>query len=92
VWQSGAWLDDSHTVILDRVVFVYDHRRGHEKAIANALQRYVLTRPSDNWNVLLPSIGLARCKIRAPLVWCGNDEIDGATLLGSEKLPSGVTK
>ena len=91
-WEAGAWLDDAHTVMLDRVVFVYDDRHGHEKSITNALQQYILARPPADPSLVLSSIALARCKIRTPLVWCGCEEVDGGTLLTSGKIRANVRK
>ena len=78
--KSGAWLDDAHTVILDRVVVLYDDRTDQGKSIKQALQRYVAARePSDP--SIHSSIWLARCNIRPPLTWCGCETVDAATLL-----------
>jgi hypothetical protein len=91
-WEAGAWLDDAHTVMLDRVVFVYDHRYDHETSITTALQQYILACPPAEPSLLLSSIVAARCQIRNPLVWCGYEEVDGNTLLGSGRLRADVTK
>ncbi|HEY4211611.1 MAG TPA: hypothetical protein VGM84_09040 [Steroidobacteraceae bacterium] len=85
-WQLGGWLDDAQTVILDRVVFVYDQRQAHEQAIIQALQRYLPTQPPGNTRELLASVALARCRIRSPLIWGGCEEIDGRMLLDAGKL------
>jgi hypothetical protein len=91
-WEAGAWLDDAHTAMLDRVVFVYDRRHSHETRITTALQQYMLARPPAEPSLLLSSIVAARCQIRNPLVWCGYEEVDGNTLLGSGRLRADVTK
>lgn len=92
VWQSGVWLDDSETAMLDRVVFVYDQRQHHEKTISKALERYMLAHPPGDRRLLLSSIAFARCKISTPLVWHGCEEVDGNTLLDTGDLRVGITK
>jgi len=89
-WESGGWLNDAQTVILDRIVFVYDGRRGHETSITKALQRYLLARPHPDPNLVLSSIALARCKIRTPLVWCGHEEVHVSVPVGTEKIQLNV--
>ena len=91
-WEAGAWLDDAQTVMLDRVVFVYGHRYNHETSITAALQQYIVARPPTEPGLLLSSIVAARCQIRSPLVWCGYEEVDGSTLLGSGRIGADVTK
>jgi hypothetical protein len=92
VWQSGVWLDDSQSIMLDRVVFVYDQRQHHEETISKALARYMLAHPPGDPRLLLSGIAFARCKISAPLVWHGCDEVDGNALLDAGKLPVRITK
>lgn len=87
-WECGAFLDDARTIMLDRVVFVYNGRQGHEHPIAKALEQYILARRPDVPSVFLSSIALARCDIRTPLVWRGHEEIDSKVLLSAKKLPA----
>jgi hypothetical protein len=87
-WQSGVFLDDAQTIMLDRVVFVYNERQGHEESITKAVEKYILASRPDSPSVFLSGISLARCKIRTPLVWCGHEEIDGNTLLSEVELPA----
>jgi hypothetical protein len=91
VWQTGGWLDDSRSIVLDRVVFVYA-RQHHEEAISKALARYMLAHPPGDLRQLLSGIAFARCKTSTPLVWHGCDEVDGNALLDAGKLRAGITK
>lgn len=83
-WQVGVFIDDARTIVLDRVVFVYNGRQGHEQPILKALEQYILAHRPDVPSVFLSGIALARCNIRTPLVWHGHEEIDGNTLLRAE--------
>jgi hypothetical protein len=87
-WECGAFLDDAQTIMLDRVVFVYNGRQGHEHSIAKALEQYIVARRPDVPSVVLSSIALAHCDIRTPLVWRGHKEIDSNILLNTRKLPA----
>jgi hypothetical protein len=75
------FLNNVESGILSRLVFVYDSRTNHERAIATALRRYLLAhRPPYGDAVFLAHIALARCKVRSPLIWDGYEEISAATL------------
>lgn len=79
-WQVGSWLNTAETLLLDRVLFVYDSRDRHENAILSSLQRYLAKHPAANPD-LLSSIVLVRCEIGIPLVWKTFAEYDSAQLL-----------
>lgn len=83
-WQVGTWLDLKETILLDRVVFVYDLRQKHESAILTHLRRYLKEHPLDHAERVLSSIVLVRAKIATPLVWEGYEEVTAWAAL-SEK-------
>lgn len=74
-WHTGTWLDLKETILLDRVVFVYDMRQKHESAILTHLRRYLKDNPLDHPERVLSSIVLVRAKIVTPLVWEGFEEV-----------------
>lgn len=80
-WQVGTWLDLKETILLDRVVFVYDIRQKHESAILTHLRRYLKEHPLDHPERVLSSIVLVRAKIATPLVWDGFEEVTAWTAL-----------
>lgn len=84
-WQVGSWLNTAETVLLDRVLFVYDARQRHENMIRLALQRYLEKHPATNPD-LLSSIVMVRCDIGIPLVWKGYVEFDSVQLLNSNQM------
>jgi len=79
-WRVGSWLNTAETLLLDRVLFVYDARHRHENMILGSLKRYLAAHPDSNPD-LLSSIVLVRCSIDLPLVWRGYQELDSAHLL-----------
>jgi len=80
-WQVGTWLDLKETILLDRVVFVYDIRQKHENSILAHLRRYLKENPLDHPERVLSSIVLVRAKIATPLVWEGFEEVTAWTAL-----------
>jgi hypothetical protein len=80
-WHAGTWLDLKETILLDRVVFVYDVRQKHESAILAHLRRYLKEKPLDHPERILSSIVLVRAKITTPLVWEGYEEVTAWTAL-----------
>lgn len=74
-WHAGTWLDLKETILLDRVVFVYDTRQKHEGAILAHLRRYLKAHPLDDPERVLSSIVLVRAHISTPLVWEGFEEV-----------------
>lgn len=80
-WQTGAWLNSAESVMLDRVLFVYDSRQRHEHAIINALARYLKEHHTPNEQIILSSIILVRCEISIPLVWRKHEEFTALELL-----------
>lgn len=84
-WSVGSWLDAAETIMLDRVLFIYNSRQRHENTILRALQRYLGKHPATNTDLLL-SIVLVRCQVGLPLVWQGFSEFDSAHLLKAKGL------
>lgn len=80
-WKVGSWLNSAETVLLDRVMFVYDARQRHENAILSALSRYLREHPTQNEALILSSIVLVRCEIALPLVWRGYTELTALELM-----------
>lgn len=81
-WKVGSWLNAAETLLLDRVLFVYDSRHRHENMILSSLKRYCAKNPATNPD-LLTSVVLVRCEIGLPLVWKDYEEIDSAELLST---------
>jgi len=79
-WSVGSWLNAAETLLLDRVLFIYNSRQRHENTILRALQHYLEKHPATNPD-LLSSIVLVRCQVGLPLVWEGFQELDSAHLL-----------
>ena len=79
-WKVGSWLNAAETLLLDRVVFVYNSRHRHENAILRTLQRHLEKNPATNLD-LLSSIVLVRCDVTLPLAFHGYEEFDSAQLL-----------
>ena len=77
----GKCLDAEKTIILDRVIIVFNEKERHERRIKQLLREYISKHHTDNPDALLASIILCRCKVDAPFVWHGHEEVDGATLL-----------
>lgn len=84
-WQTGAWLNSAESVMLDRVLFVYDSRQRHEHAIMHALSRYLKEHHTQNEHIILSSIVLVRCQVDIPLVWRGYEELTALELLNKNK-------
>lgn len=82
-WQVGSWLNSAETLLLDRVLFVYDARHRHENMILSTLRRYLERNPVSSPD-LLSSIVLVRCDVGLPLVWHGYTELDSAQLLAAQ--------
>jgi hypothetical protein len=80
-WKTGSFLNATETVILDRVVFVYNTKQRHENAILASLRRYLSTHPVENRDAILSSIVFARCEIDIPLVFRGYSEVTALDLL-----------
>jgi hypothetical protein len=80
-WKTGSWLNSAETVILDRVVFVYNKKHRHEVTILNSLRRYLKEHPIENRDVILSSIVFARCNVDIPLVFRSYEEITALELL-----------
>lgn len=72
-WKVGCWLNETSSVILDRVVFVYDRTQHHELSILASLRKYLKQHPATA-NVL-SSIAFARCSLALPLIWRGHEEV-----------------
>lgn len=86
-WKVGTWLNTAETILLDRVVFVYDERQRHENQILASLKRYLEKNQRAN-RELLGSIIFVRCRINFPLVWQSYQETDCATLLKQLETPN----
>jgi hypothetical protein len=79
-WKIGKFLDKAETILLDRVVFVFDKDEPHRERIIKALTRYMKTHPMNN-SALLSSIILCECKVSAPFVWQGCEETPCSALV-----------
>jgi len=79
-WKIGKFLDKAETVLLDRVVFVYDGAEPHRKRILNAVERYMRSHPTNN-PALLSSIILCECRVSLPFIWHGHEEIPCSALI-----------
>jgi hypothetical protein len=86
-WNIGECLDAAKTVILDRVVFVFDRSDHHERRIERALRTYLRAHPTKNEKLLLSSIVLCRCTVDFPFVWREHEEVDCGALLQTKTLP-----
>jgi len=82
-WKVGGWLDHHETLLLDRVLFVYDTRQRHENAIVSSLTRYLRDHPVANEELILSSIVLIRCELSLPLVWRDHTELTALELIRS---------
>jgi hypothetical protein len=80
-WKTGSWLNTAETVLLDRVVFVYNTKQRHETTILNSLRRYLKDHPIENRDIILGSIVFARCNVDIPLVFRGYEELTALELL-----------
>ncbi len=83
-WQTGSWLNTAETVMLDRVLFVYDSRQRHEHAILSALSRYLKEHHTPNEKIILSSIVFIRCEVSIPLVWRSYTEFTALELLNTK--------
>jgi hypothetical protein len=72
-WKVGSWLDGAESVLLDRVLFVYDESQRHESSILASLERYCATHPATE--SVLASIAFVRCELSLPLLWHGHREL-----------------
>lgn len=85
-WRIGECLDAAKSVMLDRVVFVFDKTDGHEDRIKKALKTYLRERAPANRDHLLASIFFCRCSVDAPFTWRGCEEVDCAKVLQEDTL------
>ena len=70
-------------VFVDRLVFVYDTRAGHEKNILKALKDYAKEHGLTNDQEWLQRIVFARCYLDLPFAWHGYEEVTAAQLLST---------
>jgi hypothetical protein len=73
-YRVGEYLNDRDTVVLDRVIIVYDATQRHERMLLNHLERYIRAHPVSNTEGILDSIVLVNCNIGLPLVFKGYTE------------------
>lgn len=82
-WKVGSWLDGAESVLLDRVLFVYDESQRHESSILASLERYRAKHLATE--SVLASIAFVRCKLSLPLVWHGHWELTYRELTGTTR-------
>jgi hypothetical protein len=83
-------LNKSGSVVLNKVVFVYDARQGHEKYILRAISQFLKEElpkhPRLTREGVLSEIVLAKCLIEPPLVWHGVIEQSALDLMNGTSL------
>jgi hypothetical protein len=84
-WTIGECFDAAKSVMLDRVVFVFDRSDCHERRIKRALRTYLRAHPTDNPD-FLKSILLCRCAVDIPFVWRGHEEVHCGDLSQANRL------
>jgi hypothetical protein len=83
-------IQESSTLIMDQVVFVYDTRQGHEVRILRTLRALLKDRPELNQVEALSRIVMARAAIDVPMQWHGVSEHTAWELLqGLSLAPEG---
>ena len=85
-WRVGEWLDTKETLLLDRVVFVYDAKQPHERMLLRTIKRYLQEHPLENPEHILQSIVLVRCTVDLPLVFRGYEGHSALELLRTTDL------
>lgn len=73
-YRVGEFLNIRETVILDRVILVYNAAQRHERMLLNHVKRYVRENPVPNIEAILGSIVLVSCNISLPLAFKGYNE------------------
>jgi hypothetical protein len=73
-YRVGEYLNVCETVVLDRVIIVYDATQRHERMLLKHLGRYLREHPASNTEAILDSIVLVSCNIALPLVFKGYTE------------------
>ncbi|MDR5729911.1 MAG: hypothetical protein RB191_21065 [Terriglobia bacterium] len=81
--SRSNWLIEEKSIILDRIVFVYDRELAHEQAIVTALGRYRDTLPAAKQNdeQFWERFRLIRCTLDDTRKWKGSEEVTGVQLL-----------
>lgn len=62
------------TVLLNKLVFVYDSRHKHDKQLLRYIARFLKEVPSLSADLVLAEIVLARCFVDVPFTWRGVEE------------------
>jgi hypothetical protein len=87
LYRVGQFLDLRETVVLDRVLFLYNATQRHERMLLAHIQRYLREHPVANAEAILDSLVFVSCDIGLPLVFRGYTERTALELL-SERLYS----
>lgn len=77
-------LNDSGTLLLNKLVFVYDSRQRHDYAIVRALRRFLNARKDLAPSEFLSHIVLAKCFVEPPLAFHGVVEDSAQSKLETE--------
>jgi hypothetical protein len=84
-YRVGEYLNVCETVVLDRVIIVYDATQRHERMLLNHVERYLREHPVSNTEAILDSIVLVSCNIALPLVFKGYTERTALDLLSASR-------
>jgi hypothetical protein len=81
VLVKSSDLNKTGSVMLHKLVFVFDGRQKHDRWITRAIKQFLKESPSLNPDVVLPEIILAKCFIDPPFAWHGVVETSAYDLL-----------
>lgn len=68
---KNAELNVEGSLILNKLVFVFDGRQKHDRPILRAIKQFLKERPDLSPEIILKEIILAKCTIGPPFVWHG---------------------
>lgn len=85
VLTKNTELNEKGSLLLDKLVFVFDSRQKHERHIMRAAQAFLRDHPELTRETFLQSIVLAKCFVDPPFAWKGAIEADALSLLEKER-------
>ena len=89
ILTKNATLTEDGSVVLNKLVFVFDARQRHDRQILRYVKKFLQENPHLDPQLVMEEIVLARCFVDVPFTWHGVQEVTAWDVISSGAMAVG---